>query len=109
MSDSSPAVVTDHHRGAPIVVVDDEPDNVVLLQKILGRSGFTEVVAAHNADEKMDALESADPQIVIVDLHMPGTDGFGFLERLQRRRTETRLRALVSGAHDLLTKPFDAA
>lgn len=108
---------------ATVVIVDDEPANVALLQRLLDA---VEIPSVHGFTDPREALaRCADslPDLVLLDLHMPGLDGFAFMEALQRLvpddrflpvlvltadvTTEVRERALTSGAKDFLTKPFD--
>jgi putative two-component system response regulator len=107
----------------PILVVDDVESNVVLLQRILARAGYTQVQATTDASRVPAMVLAARPALVLLDLHMPGVDGFELMQRLGPlggggRRVpflvltadateETKLRALSVGARDFLTKPFD--
>ncbi len=103
-----------------VLVVDDEPDIVALVAYHLARAGYRVSTAASGAD----ALEMARrerPALVVLDLMLPGLDGFEVLERLRdddatrdvavlmlTARTEEpdRIRGLSLGADDYLTKPF---
>ncbi len=109
---------------ARILIVDDEPVNVGLLEQMLFQSGFCEYRSTYDAREALAIVDRWDPQLVILDLLMPGMDGFEFLEILRERFDEadillpvlvvtadstrtTRTRALGLGAKDFLTKPLD--
>ncbi len=111
-------------REARILVVDDEPANVLLLQRMLRNSGYKNVVSAVNGREALKLCEAELPDLILLDLMMPERDGFGVLEDLAAARhaeflpvlvltadanTETMRRALGAGASDFLTKPFDHA
>ncbi len=106
-----------------ILVVDDEPANVVLLQKMLERAGYEHVTSAVDGRATLAAVASGDVDLILLDLHMPGLDGFGVMEALRELvaaedylpvlvltadvTRATRTRALSLGAKDFLTKPFD--
>ena len=107
-----------------ILVVDDEPANVLALRALLASWRYTAVEATTDPHEAVALCESREPDLVLLDLQMPGLDGFGVMERLRGNMRgqvplpilvltadmtiETRRRALASGARDFVTKPFDA-
>lgn len=108
---------------AHILIVDDEPANVLLLQRILKNAGYTRLSSAGDGNAAVALCESDAFDLVLLDLMMPGRDGFGVLEmlapQLQRENLPvmmltadasraTKQRALDVGAKDFLTKPFDA-
>lgn len=106
-----------------ILIVDDQPANLRLLEDLLAREGFTNVVGATEPDQALDLYVAFDPDLVLLDLMMPGLSGYAVLERLARQTapddfrpvlvitadatTEAKRRALSLGAKDFLTKPFD--
>jgi putative two-component system response regulator len=108
---------------ARILIVDDEPANVRLLQRILQREGFRNIEATHDPRQFLALFASYAPDIILLDLHMPGVDGFTLMAQLRERipegdfvpivvltadvTPEARQRALRSGAKDFLTKPVD--
>jgi putative two-component system response regulator len=108
---------------ARILIVDDEPTNVLLLERILGRAGYSEVVTTTDPREALSLFDEREPDLILLDLMMPGLDGFGVMQELSRRipegallpvlvltadaTREARERALSMGARDFLTKPFD--
>jgi len=107
---------------ALIYVADDEPANRLLLERILAQGGFTRVSSFRDGESLLAACERQEPDLVLVDLRMPGLDGFGVLESLRRDSADgslpvviltaepsrdTRKRALALGAADFLAKPFD--
>ena len=120
--DEASASLMDH---AKILIVDDEPANVQLLEQVLEEAGYTRLRTTTQAREVEGLLSEFDPDIILLDLQMPGLDGFAILARLKEIlplkaflpilvltanvSAETKLRALASGAHDFLTKPFDHA
>jgi putative two-component system response regulator len=108
--------------GARILIVEDSPENVQLLERILGRAGFTQVTSTSDPQEAIPMFEQLAPDIVLLDLHMPLLDGFQVMEEIKARATdvylpilvltgdqssEAKSRALSAGATDFLTKPFD--
>ena len=105
-----------------ILVIDDEPANVALLQEMLLEGGYTRVKALTDSRLAMETCLSFDPDLVFLDLMMPHVDGFTILESLRAADPETflpiivltadaneatKLRALRAGATDFLLKPFD--
>ncbi len=109
---------------AHIVVIDDEESNTRLLTRMLLRAGFHSVTAINDASKLTSVLDAAPPDLIITDLHMPGCDGFAVLDMVaplvNRERLpvlivtgdgsrEERERALIHGAKDFVTKPFDVA
>lgn len=106
-----------------ILVVDDEDANLRLLEDLLAREGFHQVVATTEPTRVADLVRAFAPDLVLLDLKMPGMDGYAVLEMLARTldarefvpvivltadpSRSARHRALGLGAHDYLTKPFD--
>jgi two-component system KDP operon response regulator KdpE len=101
-----------------ILVVDDEPAIVRLVRAKLQADGYA-VISAGRGEEALSLLDNERPDLVILDLMMPGIDGF---ETLRRIRTTTqapvimltarasdadKLKGLQGGADDYLTKPFN--
>ncbi len=106
-----------------ILVVDDEPDITALVAYHLAKAGYRVSTAANGTDALKSAREER-PDIVILDVMLPGASGYDVLAEL-RRREETRdvgvilltarreepdrIRGLSLGADDYLTKPFSPA
>ncbi len=106
-----------------VLVVDDEPDICTVLGLALEADGF-EVTRATSAQRALVELEMAPPDVVILDIMMPGMDGFEMLGQVRQRhlaagtrfvvvtcRTSERdhLRGWELGADEYLTKPIDGA
>jgi two-component system phosphate regulon response regulator PhoB len=103
-----------------ILVVDDEPDITALVAYHLAKAGFR-VSTANTGSDALKAAREERPDIVVLDLMLPGVSGYDVLTEL-RRREETRevgvilltarreepdrIRGLTLGADDYLTKPF---
>jgi len=106
-----------------VLVVDDEPDITALVAYHLARAGYR-VSTASNGTEALKAVRTERPDVVVLDLMLPGTSGYDVLQELRRmdetrdvgvilltsRREEVdRIRGLSLGADDYLTKPFSPA
>lgn len=108
---------------ARILMVDDQEYNLSLLERILRRAGFTQLRSTMDPLEIRSLLEAFDPDIVLLDMHMPGLDGIealalihehagsgGYLPVLMLTADmtpEARQRGLQAGVNDFLTKPYD--
>jgi two-component system, OmpR family, response regulator len=103
---------------AKILIVDDEPNIVELLSVSLRFQGF-EVDTASTGAEGLDKAKSFRPDALILDVMMPGMDGFGLLRRLRadgidapvlfltaKDSVEDKVSGLTLGADDYVTKPF---
>ncbi|MGQ0814231.1 MAG: response regulator transcription factor [Gemmatimonadota bacterium] len=101
-----------------ILIVEDEADMAFGLHKLFESEGYS-VKSAENAETAHDLLESFKPDVLILDLMLPGKNGFQFLSELRsldkrtrvlvltaRAEHESHVRALSSGADDYVTKPF---
>jgi putative two-component system response regulator len=107
-----------------ILIVDDEPANVLLLESFLADAG-TKTRRVTNSLEVEQAFSEFEPDMVLLDLRMPQPDGLEILRRLRSARESlgflpvivltadtsrvARNSALVLGADDFLTKPLDRA
>jgi len=114
----------DRFKAARVLVVDDNPANVALLEAVLSGAGIRHVHTATDPRVALAKFDEIDPDIVLLDLHMPHLDGYEVLEQIGHRAAgsylpvivltadgtkEATRRALGSGARDFVTKPFDAA
>jgi DNA-binding response OmpR family regulator len=100
-----------------ILVVDDDRNIVQLVRMYLEKEGFR-VVAAYDGGEALDLARSSQPDLVVLDLMLPGVDGLEVFQRIRRgsdvpiimltaRTTEAdKLEGLELGADDYVTKPF---
>lgn len=110
-------------KAARILAVDDEAANLSLVDRAFRREGFSNIVTCLDAREALADFAATTPDLVLLDLMMPGFDGYEFLESFRRLTSETdylpilvltadstmnaRLRALSLGANDVLLKPYD--
>ena len=106
---------------AKVLLVDDEPANVKLLERTLRSFGYRDLVSTTDPRTVAGLFDAQDFDLVILDLNMPHMDGFEVMRQLQARGSdalppililtaqaeqEHRVRALRSGAHDYVTKPY---
>jgi adenylate cyclase len=96
-------VVSRHVRGngrPQVLVVDDDPKTRDMLRRTLQKAGCT-VAEAANGSEAIEALERAKPALILLDLMMPGMDGFEVLERLHCDDTWREVPVIIVTAKDL--------
>jgi len=67
-----------------VLIVDDDADLSETLARLLGRRGHTCLVAA-SGSEAIDLIDAASPDVVVTDLHMPGTDGLAVTRRARQK------------------------
>lgn len=107
-----------------ILIIDDQPANVMLLEGILQEGDFTCIRSTTDSREALPAFIEYLPDLILLDLQMPYLDGFAVMNQLRACMapgdflpilvltaditSETKRRALSEGALDFLTKPFDA-
>jgi putative two-component system response regulator len=110
---------------ARVLVVDDREPSVRLLEQVLRRAGFRNVVGTSDAREVVPLFETLRPDILLLDLHMPHLNGHEVMEALRSSippdsyfpilvltadvTAETKRRALAGGASDFVGKPYDHA
>lgn len=112
---------TDIHQ-AKILIVDDQQSNVYLLKQVLATANYTSIAATMNPHDVYELHCRNHYDLILLDLKMPGMDGFQVLEALKEIETDgylsvlvitgnpdCKLRALQSGAKDFVSKPFDMA
>src|SRR5512147_1761937 len=103
-----------------VLAVDDQPANLRLLDAVLAPRGHR-VITASSGAEALASLETEDIDLVLLDVVMPEMDGYEVCRRIRSNPSteflpvvmitasgsEQRLNALLSGADDFITKPFD--
>ena len=107
---------------AGILIVDDQEANVSLLEKMLRGAGYVSIASTRNPREVCELHRKNHYSLILLDLQMPGLDGFQVMEGLKAIETDGylpvlvitaqpdhKLRALKAGAKDFVSKPFDLA
>ena len=107
-----------------ILVVDDQPQNIELLEAYLFPQGY-EIVTATNGEEALGKLSGNQIDLILLDVMMPGIDGFEVTRRIRQdnkyrdhrrlpiilvtalRETEDRIKGIEAGCDDFLSKPVD--
>jgi putative two-component system response regulator len=110
------------HAAAAVLVVDDDAANVALIARMLRLDGYV-VHTASDGEAALAALDRHAPDILLLDVQLPGLDGFEVCRRVKHRREtrllpivlvtglhdrESRIKGINAGADDFLSKPFDA-
>jgi len=125
LEDAPPAAASpaaDQSRGVSVLLVDDEDQLRRVMKDLLERDGYL----VHEARDGVQALDQVDrvaPDIIVLDLNLPGLDGYGVLAKLRSRPStqeipvivltakgdeDNEVRVFELGADDFLTKPFRA-
>ena len=122
LDDLPPANAELTRKGAMVLLVDDEDQLRRVMRDLLQRQGYT-VVEARDGAQALEEVDRHAPDIVILDLNLPGVDGYSVLSQLRSRQATRQLpvivltakgdednevRVLELGADDFLTKPFRA-
>ena len=105
-----------------ILIVDDEPGNVILLEQMMIQEGYNCLYSTSDSTQCIDMFAEVQPDLVLLDLNMPRMDGFEVMAKLKEIDSKsmvpilvltaltdekTKLHALRSGAKDFLNKPFE--
>ncbi|EWY42321.1 hypothetical protein N825_18910 [Skermanella stibiiresistens SB22] len=109
-------------RDARVLIIDDQEMNIAMLSGMLKKHGFRQRFSANDPFVGIEMFQRIAPHLVLLDIEMPGLDGYGVLARIRAispdvmipvivltAHTEqaVRLKAIDAGASDFLTKPFD--
>ncbi|MDQ3940046.1 MAG: response regulator [Actinomycetota bacterium] len=115
-----------NYKDARILIIDDQQSNVAFLEGLLKRAGYVHFLGLTDPRNALTAFESLRPDLILLDLQMPGMDGFAVMEELQPwisnvngnylpvlvltadATKEAKQRSLAAGANDFLAKPLDA-
>jgi DNA-binding response OmpR family regulator len=105
---------------AKILIVDDKDVNIILLERSLRAAGYASVFSTTRSGEVCELHRRNGYELILLDLEMPGTDGFKVMEGLKdldvggaldvlavSAHPDYKTRALASGAKDFIGKPFD--
>lgn len=105
---------------AKVLVVDDEPNIVLSLEFLMEQAGF-EVVTAEDGEQALEQVTNTSPDLLLLDISLPGMSGFDVLERLRGQEATAQLpiimltahgrdvereKGMALGADDYITKPF---
>lgn len=106
--------------GARILIVDDQEANVALLEQLLGEAGYGNVMSTRDPTSVCELHRRNRYDLILLDLQMPGMDGFQVMAGLKANEANAylpvlvitaqpghKLRALAAGARDFISKPFD--
>ncbi len=112
----------EHLRTARLLIVDDNPANVSIMEKMLRRAGYENVESTTDSRLAKGMYEAARHDLVLLDIRMPFVDGFEVMAQLRdiagddyvpilvltaQTDMDTRIKALAAGAKDFLNKPVD--
>lgn len=105
-------------KDKPILVVDDEMDLLTMIRSIFEHAGFTQIMTASSGEAAIRLLDQKMPAMVILDVMMPGIDGFELLKEIRevskipvlmltaKGEAEDKFTGFELGADDYLVKPF---
>jgi len=104
-----------------ILIVDDQPQNIELLETYLIPQGY-KIVSAANGEEALEKLSANQIDLILLDVQMPGIDGFEVIRRIRQdnihrllpiilvtalRETEDRVKGIEAGCDDFISKPVN--
>ncbi|HTC24846.1 MAG TPA: type II/IV secretion system protein, partial [Gemmatimonadales bacterium] len=122
LEEGPPAGAAAGERGICVLLVDDEDDLRRVMRDLLEREGFT-VKEARDGVQALDEVDRHAPDIIVLDLNLPGLDGYGVLSHIRSRPAtrdipvvvltakgdeENEVKVFELGADDFLSKPFRA-
>jgi putative two-component system response regulator len=104
-----------------ILIVDDQPQNIELLEAYLAPQGY-EIVTAANGEEALEKLSGNQIDLMLLDIMMPGIDGFEVTRRVRQndmhrllpiimvtvlQETEDKVKGIEAGCDEFVSKPID--
>lgn len=111
-------LIPDGKKGK-VLIVDDAPDTLAILQKLLQFEGY-EVILASTGEEGVMKAETEKPEVILMDINLPGIDGNEALRRIRKTNplqsvvmltafatVDNAIQALKEGAADFIKKPFE--
>jgi putative two-component system response regulator len=114
---------SENGKGPRILIVDDEEPSIRTLERIMQHHGYTDVASTTDPRRVLSLFREFEPDMVLLDLRMPGLDGFSLIRQLSVRvpegqflpivvvsgemATEAKQKALALGAVDFIEKPYD--
>ncbi|MEJ1959245.1 MAG: response regulator [Nitrosomonadales bacterium] len=103
-----------------ILIVDDQERNIILIERMLRAAGYTSITSTMNPYKVSELNKTNRYDLILLDIQMPGMDGFQVMEGLRKIETDDytpvlvitaepghKLRAMQAGAKDFVSKPFD--
>lgn len=119
----NPEATSEGQESSKILIVDDEPRNIRVLQIHFNAKGYT-VCTAEDGVEALDTVEKENPDLILLDINMPRMDGFEVVKRIRANKAtefipivmitalrdtrENRIKSIEAGADDFIEKPFDS-
>ena len=111
-------------KDSRILIVEDKEANIRFLTRLLNKAGYENVLGTQDSRQAEDVFHDFQPDLVLLDLHMPHLDGFQVMEAIKPsiprkaflpilvitadREPEVKIRCLSMGAKDFISKPFRA-
>jgi DNA-binding response OmpR family regulator len=110
-----------HNKSKIIVAIEDDAEILALIAKVVGSAGYT-FFGASGGEEAFTLLERVTPRLILLDVQMPGADGFAVCRRLRnlprlrqvpiafltaRKTTEDVRAGMAAGGNDFIIKPFE--
>jgi CheY-like chemotaxis protein len=86
---------------ARILIVEDSPDNMKLFRTILGLKGH-DVIGLAGGDGLLDAIQEKAPELILMDIQLPGKDGFTLLQEIRASASFSRVRVIALTAHAMM-------
>jgi CheY-like chemotaxis protein len=121
---TGPKMTDNEILNAKILIIDDADANLRLLEALLAKEGFEQVISTADSTKTIDLFTAFQPDLILLDLMMPVLDGYEILDLLSKNIPKdeylpiivltadatiaAKRKALALGAKDFLTKPFDS-